>query len=225
MSCGPIGVFGGTFNPIHNGHLRSALEVRESLELERVLLMPAARPPLRELPECDADFRAELVELAVKGEPGLVCDRRELDRPGPSFSYDTLAELRAEHGGDRSLSLILGTDALEHLDRWYRWKELLTLAHLIIVARPGWSHPKSGTVADWLSRHLADTPAALHGSPCGSAVLETLRQLPISATEIRQIIADGRSPRYLLPDAVWQRIQNSGAYRTHPSPQEQHGIC
>ena len=225
MSQGPLGVFGGTFNPIHNGHLRSALEVRESLGLERVLLMPAARPPLRELPECDAAFRADLVELAVDGEPGLVCDRRELDREGPSYSYDSLAELRAEHGRHRSLSLILGTDTLEQLDRWYRWEELLMLAHLIIVARPGWTHPESGVVADWLSRHLADTPAVLHSTPCGSAVLKTLRQLPISATEIREIIADGRSPRYLLPDAVWQRIQESGVYRAHPSPQEQHGIC
>jgi nicotinate-nucleotide adenylyltransferase len=225
VSDGPLGVFGGTFNPIHNGHLRSAVEVRESLGLERVLLMPAARPPLRELPECDAAFRADLVELAVAGEPGLICDRRELRREGPSFTFDTLAELRIEHGPDCSLALILGTDTLEQLDRWYRWEELLTLAHLIIVARPGWSRPESGAVARWLSRHLADVPDALHSTPCGSVVLKTLRQLPISATEIRQIIADGRSPRYLLPDAVWRRIQDSGVYRAHPSPQEQHGIC
>jgi nicotinate-nucleotide adenylyltransferase len=220
-----LGVFGGTFNPIHNGHLRSALEIRESLNLDRVLLMPAARPPLRDAPECDAEFRAELVELAVADEPGLVCDRRELARPGLSYTVDTLAELRAEHGRSCSLSLIVGSDTLERLDRWHRWKELLTLSHLVVVARPGWSHPTVGAVADWLGEHLSRDAGALHGAACGCVILKTLRQLPISSTEIRQLVADGRSPRYLLPDTVWNRIRESGAYRTPSPTRETHGIC
>ena len=224
MTPGPLGVFGGTFNPIHNGHLRSALEVRESLALERVLLMPAAQPPLRETPECDAALRAELVELAVKDEPGLACDRRELNRPGPSYTYDTLAELRGEEGPDRSLCLIIGTDILESLDRWHRWRELLTLAHLVVVARPGWEHPDAGTVADWLNAHLSGEASILQRAPAGGVVLKTLRQLPISATEIRRLIAAGRSPRYLVPDAVWRRIQESGAYCSPRVQQERHGI-
>ena len=225
MTPGPLGGFGGKFNPIHNGHLRSAVEIRESLALEQVLLMPAAQPPLRETPECDAELRADLVDLAISGEPGLACDRRELHRPGPSYTYDTLAELRGEQGPDRSLCLIVGTDILESLDHWHRWQELLGLAHLVVVARPGWVRPQSGTIARWLSAHLCEDDSALHRSACGGVVLKTLRQLPISSTEIRQLIADGRSPRYLLPDAVWLRVQESGAYHARRRLPEQHGTC
>jgi nicotinate-nucleotide adenylyltransferase len=117
----------------------------------------------------------------------------------------------------------VGSDILESLDRWHRWRELLYLAHLVIVARPGWKHPKSGTIARWLGTRLADDVSPLHRTAAGGVVLQTLRQLPISATEIRRLIADGRSPRYLLPDAVWRRIQECGAYRAHRPRQEQHG--
>ena len=222
---GPLGIFGGTFNPVHNGHLRSALEVRESLGLEQVLLVPAAEPPLRAAPECSAALRAELVELAVATEPGLACDSRELDRPGPSYTVDTLAELRAEQGSERSLCLIVGTDILENLDRWHRWEELLSLAHLVVMARPGWQHPQSGTVATWLDAHRGENVDLLHQQASGAVFLQTLRQLPISATEIREMIGAGRSPRYLVPDAVWEKIQLSGAYGGAQPQQEQHGIC
>ena len=222
MTSGALGVFGGTFNPVHNGHLRSALEIREALGLEQVLLVPAAQPPLRELPDCDAEFRADLVELAVQGEPGLACDRRELSRQGPSYTYDTLAELRAEVGPGRSLCLVVGTDTLERFEQWHRWEELLSLAHLVIVARPGWNFPDNGRVADWLRRHHTEALSDLHTRACGGVHRQCLRQLPISATEIREIIAAGRSPRFLLPERVLERIEASGVYRPSHA-QEQHG--
>ncbi len=223
MSSGPLGIFGGTFNPIHNGHLRSALEVREALGLEHVLLVPAASPPLRDAPSESAELRAELVELAVSCEAGLDCDRRELSRDGPSYTRDTLASLREEQGAARSLCLVVGTDTLEQLDRWHRWQELLELAHLVVIARPGWEAPTGGVVGEWLQQHAAG-PEALRDAPCGCVVTMELRQLAISATEIRAMIAAGRSPRYLLPDAVWDHIQRTGAYGAGPELQEQHGI-
>lgn len=224
MSNGPLGIFGGTFNPIHHGHLRSALEVREQLGLERLLLVPAASPPLRDAPSVSAAVRADMVELAVATEPGLACDRRELSRSGPSYTYDTLAGLRDESGAARSLCLVVGTDTLEQLDRWHRWRELTALAHLVVIARPGWKMPVSGAVGEWLAERSAADRGALHEAPCGSVLSLELRQLPISATEIRDMIAAGRSPRYLLPDAVWDYIQRTGAYDAVSQQQEQHGI-
>ncbi|MEP5765053.1 MAG: nicotinate-nucleotide adenylyltransferase [Halieaceae bacterium] len=224
MKAAPIGLLGGTFNPVHFGHLRSALELREQLGLGQVRLIPAAVPPHRELPSCGAELRAEMVELAVASEPGLACDRRELGREGPSYTVDTLLELREELGPEQSLCLIVGTDAIIAIDSWHRWRELIELAHIVVVARPGWALPDAGEVANWLARHLTEDPSSLQHSPSGKLVLQQLRQLPISATEIRQLIADGRSPRYLIPDAVWERICTTGAYGALPKQQEQHGI-
>lgn len=212
MNQGPVGILGGTFNPIHYGHLRSAVELRDRLGLAQVRLMPAAVPPLRDKPCCAAERRAEMVRLAVADEPGLICDERELQREGPSYTIDSLRQIRGELGADVSLNLILGTDAVARLDGWHRWQELLEYAHLVVIARPGWELPQRGTVAAWLQRHLTETAATLQHRPCGDVFLETLRPLAISATEIRQLIAAGQSPRYLLPDAVWKLIQSAGLY-------------
>jgi nicotinate-nucleotide adenylyltransferase len=209
---GPVGILGGTFNPIHYGHLRSAVELRDRLGLAQVRLMPAAVPPLRDEPCCPAKQRAEMVHLAVADEPGLVCDERELQREGLSYTVDSLQEIRAELGADTSLSLILGTDAVAQLDRWHRWQELLDYAHLVVIDRPGWELPQTGIVGDWLQRHLTSAAATLQHRPGGNIFLESLRPLAISATEIRQLIAVGQSPRYLLPDAVWKLIQSAGLY-------------
>ena len=212
MRSAPIGILGGTFNPVHYGHLRSALELRETLGLAEVRLMPAAQPPHREAPDCSASLRAELVSLAVAGEPGLCCDRRELGRTGPSYTIDSLQELRTELGPDSSLCLIVGADALAALDSWHRWRELTDLAHIVVLARPGWKVPHLGPVAKWLQQHLVEAAGDLRDSAAGRVLLQHLRPLAISSTEIRQLISNGRSPRYLLPDAVWERIKSAGLY-------------
>ena len=138
---GPIGRFGGTFNPVHYGHLRSALELVEHLGLVECRLMPSAQPPHRDAPACSAAHRAAMVELAVRGEPQLVCDYRELDRDGPSYTVDSLQEMRNEMGAAQSLALVVGCDALLGLPTWHRWQSLLDLAHIVVLARPGWTLP------------------------------------------------------------------------------------
>lgn len=212
MRPAPIGIFGGTFNPVHYGHLRSALELRETLGLAQVRLMPAAQPPHRQAPDCSARLRADLVGLAVAGEPGLFCDRRELHREGPSYTIDSLQELRTELGPDASMCLILGADALAALDSWHRWLELTDLAHIVVLARPGWKVPQAGRVAQWLAQHLVEAASDLREAAAGRVILQRLRPLAISSTEIRELIGSGRSPRYLLPDAVWERIKSAGLY-------------
>lgn len=208
----PVAVLGGTFNPIHNGHLRSALELVELLGLERLHLMPCANPPHRQAPGCAAGSRADMVELAVADEARLVCDRRELARSGPSWTVDSLAGLRAEYGPERSLGLVMGCDALLGLERWHRWQALLDYAHIIVIARPGWHLPGAGTVADWLEEHRMADASALRERPAGGVLVLELRPLAISSTEIRALCRAGRSARYLLPEPVLDYIETHELY-------------
>ncbi|MDO8861714.1 nicotinate-nucleotide adenylyltransferase [Haliea sp. E1-2-M8] len=209
----PVAVLGGTFNPIHNGHLRSALELVELLGLERLHLMPCANPPHRQAPGCPAESRADMVERAVAGEARLVCDRRELARSGPSWTVDSLAGLRDEYGPERSLGLVMGCDALLGLERWHRWQALLDYAHIIVIARPGWHLPGAGTVAEWLAQHRMADPDALRARPAGGVLVLELRPLAISSTEIRALCRAGRSARYLLPEPVLDYIETHELYR------------
>jgi nicotinate-nucleotide adenylyltransferase len=212
--CSPlVGVFGGTFNPVHYGHLRSALELVERLQLEQLRLMPSAQPPHREAPQCSAAHRAAMVELAVAGEPRLACDARELRRAGRSYTIDSLIELRSELGPETGLCMVLGCDAVLDITSWHRWQELLDWAHIVVIARPGWELPSAGTVAQWLSAHRLEDPRALRQQPTGGIVIEELRPLAISSTEIRDLLAAQRSARYLMPQSVLDYIQTHQLYR------------
>jgi len=212
MDTGPVAVFGGTFDPVHCGHLRSALELVEALKLAQLRLMPCANPPHREVPQCPAVHRAAMVALAVNGEPRLACDGRELRRTGVSYTYDSLAELRAELGPARSLCMVVGCDALLGLAAWHRWRELLDLAHVVAIARPGWQLPDRGGVADWVRAHRLHA-ADLGRTAAGGVVLQKLRPLAISSSEIRQLLASGRSARYLMPEVVLDYIRDNRLYR------------
>ena len=207
-----VAVLGGTFDPVHIGHLRSALELRERLGFEQVRLVPCHRPPHRGQPSASAEERLRMLELALAGETQLCADGRELRRPGPSYTFDTLAELRAELGAQCSLSLIMGADAFAGLDTWHRWRELPRLAHIVIMARPDCALPERGPVADLL-QELRAQPAALHEKSCGAIVPVALTPLPVAATAIREMLRSGRSPRYLLPDAVWSFIRERALYQ------------
>lgn len=197
-----IGIFGGTFDPVHIGHLRTALELRARLGLREMRLIPAARPPHREPPGVTAAHRLAMLRLAIAGEAELVADDRELRRPGPSYTIDTLAELRRELGGDIGLCLCVGMDSLVKLTAWRRWQELTATAHLVVAARPGWHLPTRGAVADWLVGRVTDDPARLREAPGGCVLVLEMTLLPVAATQLRADLAGGRSVRYLVPDAV-----------------------
>jgi nicotinate-nucleotide adenylyltransferase len=209
----PVGVFGGTFNPVHYGHLRSALELVERLQLGQLSLMPSAEPPHRETPVCSAQHRSAMVSLAVAGEPRLACDARELQRPGKSYTIDSLIELRGEVGAGRSLCMVIGGDALLNIDQWHRWQALLDWAHIVVIARPGWDLPSSGAVAQWLQAHRLENASALRQQPAGGVLIEALRPLAISSTEIRDLLATGQSARYLMPQSVLDYIETHALYR------------
>ncbi len=208
----PIGILGGTFDPVHFGHLRPALESLESLGLAEVRLIPCGQPPHRSPPRAAAAERLAMLELALAGQPGLRVDVRELERPGPSYMVDTLASLRAELGAT-PLCLLLGSDAFLGLPGWHRWQELAQLAHLVVMHRPGWElSAVPAPLAQLLEANRVQNPAALAAQPAGAILFQPVTQLEISATAIRDTIAAGRSPRYLLPEAVWERIRAHGLY-------------
>lgn len=220
-----IGILGGTFDPIHFGHLRMAEELREKLGLERIRFIPAALPPHRASPQTDAFHRAEMVRLAIAGNSAFTLDNRELARAGPSYTFDTLTELRAELGPDVPLSLLIGGDAFFGLHTWHRWRELPDLAHIVVAHRPG-AIPREDAMSpdlqqSWQSRGTAQ-PEDLKVSPAGKILLLPITALDISASAIRTAFMQGNSARYLLPETVRTYIDSHQLYASQ-APKESHG--
>ena len=207
----PIGVFGGTFDPIHYGHLRTAFEVLQTLDLDEVRFIPCGDPPHRGVTFAPAALRLDMVQLATRNEPGFVVDERELRRDGPSYSIDTLASLREEFP-DRSLCLITGMDAFLGLPSWHRWDEILDFAHIVVAHRPGWRAPDEGTLGALLRERRARRAGDLHEALHGSVYIHAVTQLEIASTEIRSLVAEGYDPRYLMPDSVRAVIMESSCY-------------
>lgn len=212
----PIGIFGGTFDPIHFGHLRTAFELMQALRLGEMRFMPAGNPPHREQTIADAELRLAMVHAAVDGQPGFTVDDREVRREGPSYSVDTLSALRAEYP-QRPLCLIIGMDAFLGLPKWRQWRELLELAHLVVAHRPGWRAPSMGPLGELLVDRGTGRINDLHEARAGCIYIHAVTQLEISSTELRKLIAAGRDPRYLVPDAVRAVIEQSGCYRVSPT--------
>lgn len=208
-----IGILGGTFDPIHFGHLRPALDMQQALGFDEVRLIPCRMPPHRGAPHATPEQRLTMVRLATHGERTFSIDERELRRDGPSYMIDTLLSLRAELGDERPLALLIGMDALQGLDRWHRWRELADLCHVVVATRPGWTPPQSGAVAELVRERQVAEAVALRASPAGKLMFCPVTPLDISASRIRALLAEGKSPRYLLPGAVLEYIQAVGLYQ------------
>lgn len=204
-------MLGGMFDPVHFGHLRSAVELREVLGLAEVRLVPCAKPPHRPPGHVTAQQRAHMLQLAVDGEPGLRVDERELQRDTPSYSVDTLLSLRAELP-DTPLCLVVGRDAFCGLPSWHRWTELFALAHIVVLDRPGHATPIPAPLAEAIGDRRSVAPQDLHGSLSGRVFFQPVTQLEISSTALRAAIAAGRSVRYLVPDPVYRFIQEHRLY-------------
>ncbi len=213
---GPMGIFGGTFDPIHYGHLRTAFEMLQALRFDEVRIMPCGSPPHRGSPVAGAELRLQMVQVATEGQHGFVVDDRELRREGPSYSVDTLITLRGEFPL-RSLALIIGMDAFLGLPKWYQWREILQLAHIVIAHRPGWRAPDMGPLGELLADRGTHRIGDMHQAKSGHIYIHDVTQLEISSSEIRELVAAGRDPRFLMPDAVRNVIEQSGCYRAAAS--------
>ncbi len=204
-----IGIYGGTFNPVHYGHLRTAQEVKELFNLDELRLIPCRLPPHREQPDVSGEIRLQMLQIAVDGTPGFRVDRCELDREGPSYMVDTLEFLREENA-DTPLLLFIGADAFAGLERWHQWQRLFEYAHVVVMTRPGFNRQP---LPEFLQQRLIEDRIALRGRQAGCLFFQAVTLLDISATQIRQIIANGCSPRFLLPDAVLAFIQQHQLYQ------------
>ena len=212
----PIGIFGGTFDPIHFGHLRLAEEMAEALCLASVRFIPAGTPPHRTRPRTDAHLRLEMVRLAIAGNPNFVLDDREVGLPRLSYTVETLTSLRAEVGPDQPLCLLLGADAFLGLTSWHRWQDLFTLAHIAVAHRPGfpqstWKDAMPEALRAELEQRMAHAQD-MTSCAAGLIVTRPITALDISATHIRDTLRAARSPRYLLPNAVLDYIQSNHLY-------------
>ena len=217
MSTAPIGILGGTFDPIHYGHLRLAEELGEKLRLEEVRLVPSGMPPHRGAPFVSADHRLAMTRLAAAGNARFAVDDRETRRAGPGYTFDTLANLRTELGGTRPLALLLGADAFLEFATWHRWREIFGLAHIAVAHRPGfpverWARRMPQPLAREYTDRLMQQPLAIHLSAAGGVAVVPFTALDISATAIRDMLRAGASPRYLLPGAVLDYIRSHKLY-------------
>lgn len=206
-----IGVMGGSFNPVHYGHLSVASDVKAALKLDRMALMPAAQSPLKGVHSVSAEHRAAMLELAVASHPELDLDLRELSRKGPSYTIDTLKELREALGLQASLHFIMGDDLLPSLTRWSRWQEILHYAHVVVVSRPGTFPTLPETVAAWWSHHEMSLDA-LHQSSCGGVSRVECSPVNVSSTAIRAAIELGSPVSEVIPDSVIEYISQHNLY-------------
>lgn len=214
MSASPLALFGGTFDPIHIGHLSVAWEASELLDAE-VRLMPANVPPHRSPPTASATQRVDMLRAALRGQSRLALDTRELGRSGPSYTIDTLEELRREYG-ERPLVLLLGADAFAGLRSWHRWRELFDVTHLGVINRPGIEACVPVELERAVAARRTDDPGVIRALPAGKVIELAVTPLEVSATRIRELLAAGRDPRYLLPAGLFDDAALLEPYRAAP---------
>ena len=210
-----IAILGGTFNPIHNGHLHLATHLRAKLNFESLRFMPAAIPALKDTPGVTAVQRAEMVDIAISEYPDFSLDTRELSRSGTSYTIDTLTLLREELGKEVSLCWLMGSDAFAHLNAWHRWQELLNYAHLVVVKRPH-SDDLSDLNADiqmLRNQHETNSVEALRQQPCGKILVQEIAALDISSSIIRVKLKKHEDASKLLPREVLHYIQQHHLYQ------------
>jgi len=218
MSPAPIGILGGTFDPIHNGHLRLAQEALEQCGMSAVRFIPSGTPPHRDAPHASAQHRLAMARLALQGNSAFALDEREIHRTDPCYTVDTLASLRAELGTQQPLCLLLGGDAFLQLHTWHEWNKLFALAHLVVMQRAGGpplgnAMGKADTAlqTEYQAR-LAPSARALQEAPAGAILVIDMPALEISATSIRERRMVGKNIRYLLPDTVAHYILTHKLY-------------
>ncbi len=218
MNSKPVGIFGGTFDPVHYGHLRLAEEMLELANLRQIRFIPTGTPPHRDAPQVSAQHRSAMVQLAIADQPAFMLDEREVNRTTPCYTVDTLRELRADLGITQPLCLLMGGDAFLQLHTWHEWEQLFELAHIVVGYRPGFTideriHSATAELQQHYQQRLC-TAEDLSRQPSGGIAELAIPKLEISATDIRRRVAKNRTIRYLLPNAVANYIHQHHLY-TH----------
>lgn len=204
-----ICLYGGTFDPVHYGHLKPLRELQQKLSVNSVYVLPASNPPHRSPPLANSLQREKMLQLALREFPGFILDRRELERSGPSWTVLTLQSFRQQYPDD-SLCLVMGSDAFASLPTWYHWQEILQLAHIIVIERAG---EVASSKPGWATEYWVDDISALREKKCSSVMPVRLKGYNISATDIRQRLHDGQDIDGMLPSAVIDYIRQNELYQ------------
>jgi nicotinate-nucleotide adenylyltransferase len=208
-----VAIFGGTFDPIHNGHLTIASELAQLLDVNEVRLVPCAYPPHRGEPNVDTEHRRAMLATALSHTNApLIIDDIELRRSAPSYSIDTVKLLRKDIGADVPLFMCIGMDALSELDSWHQWQQILDFCHIAVSSRPGYKHPDAGPLSEWIACHRSDDLSATQRKPSGCIYFCELSMLDISSTNIRVKLGKGDKVDLMLPDSVISYIQKNRLY-------------
>ncbi len=207
-----IGIMGGTFDPIHIGHLRCALEVQNQLHLDHIRFVPTYQSPTRNQPLASAQHRLKMVELATQSISTFIVDSSEIDQATPSYTINTLERLRQYYGNQTSIGFIMGMDAFQQFHQWHRFDEFLNIVHLILLSRPNYTLPTKKSVQQLYQKHLNSKTTLAEQGPCGTITPIKTTQLAISASQIRTDIHQKKSPQFLLPDNVWHYINQHNLY-------------
>jgi len=216
-----LGIFGGSFDPVHFGHIKSALALLELFEFEQIRFIPCQLSPLKEKVYANEKHRWQMLNLVCNSHQKLATDDRELKREGPSYTIDTLIELREEFGERQSIVLIVGMDAFLEFSKWHQYQEILSYCHILLMQRPGYSFSKSETelgstsilAKEYFETNKTDNIKLLGDSPSGKIYMSDLEKIDISSTLIRKTISEGRQPKYMLPGNVWNYIRRNKLYQ------------
>jgi nicotinate-nucleotide adenylyltransferase len=218
-----IGIFGGSFDPIHFGHIKLALALLENFEFEQIRFVPCHISPLKEKVFANEQHRWQMLNLVCSNQPKLIVDDRELKREGPSYTIDSLIEIREEIDNSQSLVLIVGVDAYLEFCKWYRYEEILSYCHLILMQRPGYSlsdldlesehKSESKCEKEYFKLNKTEDIKLLATQPHGKIYLSELEKIDISSTLIRKTIAQGKQPKYMLPGNVWNYVRRNKLYQ------------
>lgn len=210
--CNAVGIMGGTFDPIHFGHLRTALEIKQNLDLHEIHLLPCHIPGHRPEPEVSAQDRINMLNISIADDPELQLDERECRSLQTSYTVNTLKSYRDEKGDKTPLLMIMGMDAFSKLHEWHQWEQIFKLAHIIVAHRPKTSLPDEEPLKTIINTHRLENKKALHESPSGYLYFQTVTALDISSSKIRKLIKEDKSPKYLLHDKVWEYIKSHHLY-------------
>ncbi len=212
-----IGILGGSFDPPHFGHIKSVLGLLERYSFEQIRLIPALQSPHKEHVYAKANHRWHMVNLVSNSYEKLVADDRELKREAPSYTMDTLLELRREYGSKQSLALILGIDAFMSFCKWHRYEEILSLCHIILMQRPGYSLSEGlknlSCEREIFESNRTQDINILMSSPCGNIYSSDLKKIDVSSTAIRKMISEDQQPKYMLPGNIWNYIRRNSLYK------------
>ena len=206
-----IGILGGTFDPVHFGHLRPALDIQQALGLEEVRLVPCNNPPHRSQPLASREQRLAMLKAAVSKHPAFRIDTREYDREGPSYMLDTLKSFRGEMSA-AGLCLLLGMDSFASLPAWHRWRELIEYCHIVVMTRPGAALPGEGELADFIGQYRVLEAERLEAGVSGMLLFHPVTMLDISGTRIRKLLATGQDAGFLVPQGVLDIIAREDLY-------------